>query len=254
MPEIKHTFQAGKMNKDLDERIVPNGEYRDALNVQIRTTDGDSIGTVQNIKSTKEMWDGSDYYEAWMGTANSYGEISLPEIIGSVANEKTDKIYFFIRSPFLKDTLDLFTGAQSYSTVGGATVHALGDQVDSERNFIDCIVEYDTVSQQTTPVVIDKYAILNTFAEVGATHPEYDMVEDGNGSQSTYAYTCINVLDASKYRVGMRVRALSASGVDLFNVGGSGGYGPMKIKSINGNRITFHRQVGLELFYDTGAV
>ena len=71
MPEIKHTFQAGKMNKDLDERIVPNGEYRDALNVQIRTTDGDSIGTVQNIKSTKEMWDGSDYYEAWMGTANS---------------------------------------------------------------------------------------------------------------------------------------------------------------------------------------
>ena len=42
MPEIKHTFQGGKMNKDLDERLVANGEYRDAMNIQIRTTDSSS--------------------------------------------------------------------------------------------------------------------------------------------------------------------------------------------------------------------
>ena len=46
MPEIKHTFIGGKMNKDLDERIVPNGEYRDASNIQVRTTDGDAAGTI----------------------------------------------------------------------------------------------------------------------------------------------------------------------------------------------------------------
>ena len=40
MPEIKHQFTKGKMNKDLDERLVPNGEYRDAMNIQIRTTSG----------------------------------------------------------------------------------------------------------------------------------------------------------------------------------------------------------------------
>ena len=34
MPEIKNTFTQGKMNKDLDERLIPNGEYRDALNMQ----------------------------------------------------------------------------------------------------------------------------------------------------------------------------------------------------------------------------
>ena len=34
MPEIQHTFTAGKMNKDLDERLLPNGQYRDAINVQ----------------------------------------------------------------------------------------------------------------------------------------------------------------------------------------------------------------------------
>ena len=43
MPEIKHTFQGGKMNKDLDERLVPNGEFRSAENVQVRTSKTDAI-------------------------------------------------------------------------------------------------------------------------------------------------------------------------------------------------------------------
>ena len=29
MPEIKNTFLKSKMNKDLDARIIPSGEYRD---------------------------------------------------------------------------------------------------------------------------------------------------------------------------------------------------------------------------------
>lgn len=53
MAEIKHTFTKGRMNKDLDERLVPNGEYRDAQNIQVRTTDGDAAGTVQNIQGNK---------------------------------------------------------------------------------------------------------------------------------------------------------------------------------------------------------
>ena len=55
MPEIKHNFTTGRMNKDLDERLVPNGQYRDALNIQVRTTDGDgdgvgNAGVIQNIQ------------------------------------------------------------------------------------------------------------------------------------------------------------------------------------------------------------
>ena len=45
MPELNYRFQAGKMNKDLDERLVPNGEYRDALNVQVSSSDGSDIGS-----------------------------------------------------------------------------------------------------------------------------------------------------------------------------------------------------------------
>ena len=44
MPEIKNTFTQGKMNKDLDERLVPNGQYRHALNVQISASEGSDVG------------------------------------------------------------------------------------------------------------------------------------------------------------------------------------------------------------------
>ena len=49
MPETKHNFTGGKMNKDLDERLVPNGEYRDAMNIQVSTSEESNVGTVQNI-------------------------------------------------------------------------------------------------------------------------------------------------------------------------------------------------------------
>ena len=49
MPELKHHFRLGKMNKDLDERLVNNGEYRDALNIEVDSSEGSDVGSVQNI-------------------------------------------------------------------------------------------------------------------------------------------------------------------------------------------------------------
>ena len=49
MPEIKNTFLKGRMNKDLDERLVPNGEYRDALNINVSTSEDSNVGTAQTI-------------------------------------------------------------------------------------------------------------------------------------------------------------------------------------------------------------
>ena len=55
MPELKRNFIKGRMNKDLDERLVPNGEYRDALNVEVSTSEEDDVGALQttmgNIKA-----------------------------------------------------------------------------------------------------------------------------------------------------------------------------------------------------------
>ena len=49
MPEIKHVFSQGKMNKDFDERLVENGQYTDANNIQVSTSEADDIGTVQSL-------------------------------------------------------------------------------------------------------------------------------------------------------------------------------------------------------------
>ena len=35
MAEVKNTFIKSKMNKDLDDRLLPSGEYRNARNVAV---------------------------------------------------------------------------------------------------------------------------------------------------------------------------------------------------------------------------
>ena len=52
--EIKKNFVGGAMNKDLDERLVPQGYYRDAQNVEIVTSEGSNVGSVQNVPVIKK--------------------------------------------------------------------------------------------------------------------------------------------------------------------------------------------------------
>ena len=89
MPEIKHNFTTGKMNKDLDERLVQNGEYRHATNIQVSTSDDSDVGSVQNIL-------GNSLIENLEYLPNN------TTCLGSIADEKNDKIYWFL----LGDTLD----------------------------------------------------------------------------------------------------------------------------------------------------
>ena len=87
MPEIKHQFTKGKMNKDLDERLVPNGEYRDAMNVQVSSSEGSDVGTVQNILGNKLIdIDG-------FNISNSLFDAVT---IGAIADEKIDTLYYLV--------------------------------------------------------------------------------------------------------------------------------------------------------------
>ena len=105
MPELKHSFQAGKMNKDSDERLVPNGEYREAMNIQVRTTDGGTddlgdAGTVQNIKGNSLIEPTAHLQFGF--TSSATGNSNTNFVMGSVADEKTNSIYFFIAGSNLK--------------------------------------------------------------------------------------------------------------------------------------------------------
>ena len=68
------------MNKDLDERLVPNGQYRDAMNIQVRTTDGDAAGTIQNLQGNSQV--GESYFAGqWQKTNNAEGQTKLNSIL-----------------------------------------------------------------------------------------------------------------------------------------------------------------------------
>ena len=37
------------MNRDLDARLLPNGEYREAVNVSVSQSEGADVGTLQTV-------------------------------------------------------------------------------------------------------------------------------------------------------------------------------------------------------------
>ena len=89
MPELKHNFLKGRMNKDLDERLLPNGEYRHALNVEVGTSEGgDSDGSPTNVGSLQTI----------MGNNQLSNLPFSGTCVGSIADEKNDTLYWFVSS------------------------------------------------------------------------------------------------------------------------------------------------------------
>ena len=55
MAESKNNFIKAKMNQDLDDRLIPQGEYRVGQNVTISRSEGDGVGTFQNILGNNDL-------------------------------------------------------------------------------------------------------------------------------------------------------------------------------------------------------
>ena len=89
MAEIKNTFTQGKMNKDLDERLLPIGQYRDAMNIQITNSEDSEVGTVQNILGNKRI-----------ANKRKFRFFSnLARCVGSISDEKNNKLYWIVVDP-----------------------------------------------------------------------------------------------------------------------------------------------------------
>jgi hypothetical protein len=91
MAELKRNFLGAKMNKDADERLVKPGEYRDALNIEVSTSEGSNVGTVQSIKgNTKEE-------ETTIG--GNYGlPVTGAKNVATIADKNSDMVYSFVSS------------------------------------------------------------------------------------------------------------------------------------------------------------
>ena len=82
MPEIKRTFNVGKMNRDLDDRIVPAGEYREGLNINIGQSESSDVGAIENLLGNELV--------AQSGISGD------AKCIGQVSDSNLEKIYFFV--------------------------------------------------------------------------------------------------------------------------------------------------------------
>ena len=135
MPELKNTFTGGKMNKDLDERLVPKGEYRDAMNIQVSTSEDSDVGTVQNILGNS------------LGCPGNF----IPNdafTVGSISDEKNDALYWMVSS-------------QSYSATAAS--------VANNNSLLSPVSLSDQILRKTTPtptnptgcerVFVDEYGI-----------------------------------------------------------------------------------------------
>ena len=92
MPEIKNTFIKGKMNKDLDARLIPNGEYVDAKNIHISKSENSDVGVIQNVR-------GSSLAGA---RVDDEGGPIPGAVIGYIAESESknggNKIYYFFKA------------------------------------------------------------------------------------------------------------------------------------------------------------
>ena len=97
MANTQRNFIIGRMNKSLDERLVPNGEYVDALNVRLGSTEASEIGSVENSKGNTKL--SSLQYEE--NTTSSGAELLSAEAkcIGVYEDGKNDRIYWFVHDP-----------------------------------------------------------------------------------------------------------------------------------------------------------
>ena len=98
MPEIKSSFLQGKMNKDLDDRILPKGQYRDAENIKIAKSDSSNVGAAQNIKGNTIQYTTSLGLPT-SAIVNLNDEVfPLWDTIGYYANSQTGDIFWFVTS------------------------------------------------------------------------------------------------------------------------------------------------------------
>ncbi len=106
--KLTNTFTKGIMNKDLDERLVPNGQYRDGQNIGVSTSEESSVGSIENILGNTEV--GSGYtFTVNAVTIGAYADDARETIYWLVADTDFDYVMKYnsntnISTVLLKDT------------------------------------------------------------------------------------------------------------------------------------------------------
>ena len=109
MAEVKNNFLKSKMNKDLDDRLVPQGEYRHGQNISVAKSEGQDVGAIENIL-------GNTAVASFLPADEVFGV----EIIGQFMDVKNDRIIVFMTNyvDTSPDTLSNFAPHEVYNAIG----------------------------------------------------------------------------------------------------------------------------------------
>ena len=120
MAELKRTFVKGGMNLDLDERLVGQGMYREALNIRVSSSSEGNEGSLESVKANEALEDPRFEAEDIIGQRRDHVAHQLQilpnsttnSIVGNVVDKSTDIAYLLIsdsiktNNPFLDDEYD----------------------------------------------------------------------------------------------------------------------------------------------------
>jgi len=87
MAKLTRNFIQGRMNKSVDERLVPQGQYINAINVRLGSTEQSEIGSVENSKGNSKL------------TTLEFGGQPLSpstRCIGALEDGANETIYWFV--------------------------------------------------------------------------------------------------------------------------------------------------------------
>ena len=180
MPEIKNTFLKSKMNKDLDSRLIPNGEYRDAQNLSISKSEGADVGSLENIlgntiisdlKNKIKTLEAEKLETYWTGSTIRSTEIQSNqlEIIGYYSATSIDTLFLFITD--YRDS--------SNDRLSNFAPNDFGDASSIPNNFyykgaMCYIVQFNLISNES------RVLVGGNFLNFSKTHPilNVNLLED----------------------------------------------------------------------------
>ena len=172
------------MNKDIEEKILKPGEYRDALNISVDFSEDGNIGSIENLKGN-----------ALIGGQNIISDkITNPKVIGSYPNPEENKIYYFVTGTnadgiFEYDATDPANPVVSTVIIDSTTAAKTVEQknflftdagaqasvakngfisVSSQRGIIESLTEnFDVVSVDTPRNVLVRVKVPKGFLNTG---------------------------------------------------------------------------------------
>lgn len=184
MAELKRTFSKAKMNKDSDERLVKTGEYRDALNIEISTSEGGNVGTAQNIK-------GNTKRNTMLSAAGVYDVPDTATCVGSIAALNTDKVYYLVSA-----------GDSNTNLVSAPSIKK------------DYIIEYDTVAEKHRYVFVDIYQVNTACSFDTVSSNNYLLVPSvSTDNNIVNGFQLGEIKNTSGIRIGMKMTSWNGYGI-----------------------------------------